>query len=278
MNEQNWQSAHAVESFIKGSRSAMDIVGSDSPVYLAGILLDERIRWTKFPHLVVLSKEDDVESFVQALQFFDPKTDVHILSSFDVSPYSGLSPSRKHIARRIGWLWKAAHAKPGEIFVATSEALLQKTLPFAELSSRHLSLKKNELLSSQFQEILKSWGYTQTPLVEDVGTYSLRGGIVDVFSPAHDQPVRLELFGDVIDSCRFFDPSSQRSEGECLNYEVVPPTEIQFTTESRQRASKYFQGVIGEQATDSDEIQNIKQHLSIGAYQPGMEFLLDGFY
>tara|TARA_Y100001935_G_C17307726_1_gene513505 strand:+ start:679 stop:4143 length:3465 start_codon:yes stop_codon:yes gene_type:complete len=256
----------------------MDIVGSDSVVFLAGCLLDDRVRWNARPHLVVVPSSDEADSLVQALQFFDPASSAEILSGFDVSPYSGLYPSRKLMAQRMGWLWKASHAKAGQIFIAPIEALLQKTLPYSEFSKRQMTLQKNELLSDNFAEILKSWGYTQTPIVEDVGTFSFRGGIVDVFSPAHEKPLRMELFGDVIDSARFFDPGSQRSEEDCLRYEVIPPMEIQFTSESRQRVSKYFQQTLSEDVENPDEVQNIKQHLSLGAYQHGMEFLLAGFF
>jgi len=278
MGEHHWKAAEPLERFLNSSKENLEIVGTDSPVYLAGLLLDDRIQWSKNPHLVVVSSNEDAEVLMSALQFFQPTATAEILGGFDVGLFSGLYPSRRLLARRMGWLWKATQAQPGQIFIAPIEALLQKTLPFAEMASRHLELKKNDLLSDKFSEILTSWGYVQSPLVEDVGTFSVRGGIVDVFSPAHERPVRMELFGDVIDSCRFFDPATQRSEEDGGLYHVIAPQEIQFTPSSRQSASKYFQNTVEGRSLPAEDVQNIRQHLSLGHYLPGMEFLLPGFF
>lgn len=278
MSEHHWKVAEPLERFLKGPKSSLDIVGTDSPVYLAGLLLDDRVRWSKSPHLVIVPNAEQAEVLQSALQFFDPKVSADVLTGFDVGLFSGLYPSRRLMADRVGWLWRASQAKPGDIFIAPIEFLLQKTLPFAELSRRHLTLSKNESLLDNLAEVLGSWGYVQAPLVEDVGTFSMRGGIVDVYSPAHERPVRLELFGDLIDSCRFFDPSTQRSEEECTTYHVIPPQEIQFTSESRQSASRYFNDTLDDRPLAQDEVQNFKQHLARGQYLAGMEFLLPGFF
>src|SRR5207302_1479272 len=118
--------------------------------------------------------------------------------------YSNLYPNRRVIAGRLGWLWRAQTAKPGDIFIAPVEALVQRTLPYAVLSRKALRLAKNDALPESFAALLESLGYDNVPIVEDAGTFSLRGGIADVFSPAHPNPIRLELFGDIIDSLRAF--------------------------------------------------------------------------
>lgn len=278
MSEHHWQAAATIERFLKGSQNKLEVIGSNSPTYLAGLLLDDAVRWSKNPHLVVVPRAEEAENLVQALQFFDPQVQAEILTGFDVGLFSGLYPSRRLLASRMGWLWKASQAKAGQIFIAPIEFLLQKTMPFSELAKRQLKLEKNGFLLENFSEILSSWGYIQEPLVEDVGTFSMRGGIVDVFSPAHDRPLRLELFGEAIDSCRFFDPSSQRSEEECSEYHVIPPTEIQLTAEARQKAVAYFNSSLKDRPLPPEEVQNFKQHMARGQYLSGMEFLLPGFY
>ncbi len=278
MSGHHWKVASTLERFINGTSQSLDVVGSDSPTYLAGLLSDDRIRWSKNPHLVVVSSLEAAENLVNALQFFDPKIEPQVLTGFDVGPFSGLYPSRRLMAHRLGWLWKASQAKPGEIFIAPIEPLLQKTLPLQELSRRHLLISKNEALLEDFSTILTSWGYIQTPLVEDVGTFSMRGGIVDVFSPAHSRPVRMELFGDIIDSCRFFDPATQRSLEDCPSYHVIPPQEIQLTSESRPLAVQYFNSTLDNRPLPAEDVQTLKQHLALGQYLAGMEFLLAGFY
>lgn len=278
MSHPHWKTSENLERFLRGPKNSLEIVGTDSPVYLGGLLLDDRVRWSKNPHLVIVPSVEAAETLQSALQFFDPQASAEILSGFDVGAFSGLYPSRRLVAARLGWLWKASQAKPGDIFIAPIEFLLQKTLPFKELNERQFLIGKNEVLSGNFSEILMSWGYAQTPLVEDVGTFSVRGGIVDIYSPCHDHPVRLELFGDIVDSCRFFDPASQRSLEDCDIYTIIPPQEILFTSESRQQVLQYFQSTLGDRPLPPEEVQNIKQHLARGLYLHGMEFLLPGFF
>lgn len=278
MTKLQWKIDDSLSRFYQTPQSHMDIVGSDSPVFLGALLSLEKTRWSTRPHLVVVSDSNQTDQLIQSLQFFDPSIQPYVLSSADVGLYSGLYPSRRLGADRVRWLWQARNARPGDIFVASLESLLQKTLPYNVLTDRHRLVKKGELLFDHFAEILSSWGYSQTPIVEDVGTFSVRGGIVDVYSPSQTLPVRMELFGDVIDSIHLFDPETQRRLKDIAQFEIIAAHEIQFSEEARQSASKYFQHTLANRDVPKDEAQNFLHHLALGQYLHGMEFLIPGFY
>jgi transcription-repair coupling factor (superfamily II helicase) len=109
-------------------------------------------------------------------------------------------------------------------------------------------------------------GYESSTLVTRVGEFSRRGGIIDLFSPLHDQPVRLEFFGDAIESMRSFDPETQRSTGELSEVVVLPVRELILTQQGMER----FKGRIDDEA--------LNDQLREGVLMPGAESLAPFFY
>lgn len=186
---------------------------------------------------MVLPTDDDVVRFVEALTFFTPLHPVYVLPGFDVSPYDNLYPNPRVTAQRIKWLAAAQEARPGQIFVSSVMALLQRTLPFDDLSRRTLRIRKGQSLDSDFYKQLGLLGYQNVSVVDEVGGYALRGGILDIYSPFHIQPTRLELFGDEVESIRPFDPETQRSEDGDLSEMVLLPLGKSFTTKTISRMS-----------------------------------------
>ena len=189
----------------------------------------------KGPILLVTPTNKEAEELFGFINSIDPTTPVEFMNSFDVSPYSGLYPNSRIVSQRLRWLHKAQYADKGSVFIASIQALLQKTLPFEVLDQNTFNFKANDELWSDFHQQMQFLGYNQAPLVEDVGTYSHRGGIVDIFSPAHHRPVRIELFGDIIDSLRFFDPETQRNEESLDELTVIPCKETLFREDFKQQ-------------------------------------------
>lgn len=256
----------------------MEIVGTDSATLLAGVLSLPKVALNEKPHLVIVGSTKDAERLVTSLKFLSPEARPTVLPSFDVGIYSNLYPNRRVVAARLGWLWRAQNAKPGDILIAPVEALMQRTLPFETLAKKAQRLTKNDSLPENFAVYLESLGYDNVPIVEDVGTFSLRGGIVDVFSPAHQNPIRLELFGDIVDSLRAFDADTQRSLGDAAELQIIPAHEILFSDENRQRAAKRFKASFDGRPIDREEAQALLQQLAQGQYFHGVEFLLSMFY
>ncbi len=274
-----WKIENTLDRFLRGREPTLDIVGTDSTTLLAGLLSLPKVALNERPHLVLTGNSVSAERIVRSLKFISPSASPHVLPSFDVGVYSGLYPNRRVIAGRLSWLWKAQNAKPGDIFIAPIEALIQRTLPYNTLARRAFCLHRNDVLPAEFTAKLEALGYDNVPIVEDVGTFSIRGGMVDVFSPAHPNPARLELFGDIIESLRFFNVENQRSLDEShTTLEVIPAHEVLFSDENRQKAAARFKASFAGRPVDREESASLLHQLVQGQYFHGVEFLLAYFY
>ncbi len=112
------------------------------------------------------------------------------------------------------------------IIVASAKALMQKTLPRSEFMAALHTLRLGQTIS--LRDLLAVWyslGYEPGDVVEESGTFSQRGGIIDIFPPDYARPVRIELFGDEIESMRLFDPTTQRSQEKVSHVNVTPASE-----------------------------------------------------
>jgi transcription-repair coupling factor (superfamily II helicase) len=256
-----------------------DLVGVHSCTPL-GLLLSQSSSTTlkRRPHLVVTPDLETAETFRASVQFFDPQAQVHVLPPFDVGAYSNLYPSPKVIAARLRWLQAAQAAHGGEIFVATAEALMQKTLPYDVFRKNSLTIHRHSSLPESFIQFLISLGYVSSPTVEDVGSFSARGGVLDIFSSAHPQPVRLELFGDQVESLRFFDPTSQLSTEDVTSFTLLPAREVIYSDENRQKISVALQKAAEGRDVAKDELQEILRSVSQAKPFYGIDYLLPYFY
>jgi len=175
--------------------------------------------------------------------------------------------------QRLQWLHHASFAKNNQVFVAPIKGLAQKTLPHEILFEESHEFKKGDELPSQLPSFLAKLGYQSVPLVEDPGTFSVRGGIVDIFSPAQQNPIRLELFGDTIDSLRTFDPLTQRSLSELSSFALIPAHEVLFNEETILSCCQALDGKKSE-----SDISHIQSQIRTETYFDGVEFLLPYFY
>ncbi|MFZ4403000.1 MAG: transcription-repair coupling factor [Pseudobdellovibrionaceae bacterium] len=278
------ETAHSrIEDLLQRSlllkKSSIKLVAPTSEVVLAWILAHTNFKEIKLlPHLAILDSPDQVLHLKNTVNFFDPLRRCVIFPEFEESPYMGLQPPPAITARRVGFLYQAQHSRPGDIFICTVSALLQTTMPFDVLHAHTYSLSSGqELHPNHFSDVhafLQFLGYQSAPLVEDLGQYSLRGGILDFYSPAHANPVRIEFFGDQIDSLRFFDPQSQRSLEDTKNAVLIPAKEILFLENEHDQVLTRFKENVSAGA-DKEEILRSLIHKN---YYPGIEYLLPIFY
>lgn len=274
----SWHIVQTIDRYLRNASARLEMVGCTSPSALSGLLSHENLRWIQKPHLIVVPSEDDFTKFESALKTFSEDFSIFTLPSFDVSLYSGLQPHRRVSAQRVAWCASAQNAKPGQIFLATPLSLSQKTLPFQILQKNQLQIKKGQELPKGFHKILESYGYQQTPLVEDLGSYSMRGGIFDIYSPSNAYPLRMELFGDFVESIRLFDPENQRSLHELDVAWILPCLEIVDDEKGRQLASKRLRDVFDGVDFLDGELSQTLQQIALGQVFPGIEFLLPYFY
>jgi transcription-repair coupling factor (superfamily II helicase) len=186
---------------------------------------------------VVVQSSRDLEAWERDLCFWndalrrdadvgrDDEEAVLTVPASESDPYAGSSPHAETLERRALSLWRLARGE-GAFVLLTSRALARRTVKPEELLATGALLKRDEDYAPEdLRELLLATGYKREDPVSAVGEFSLRGGILDVWSPAADAPVRVEFFGDTVDSIREFDPETQLSVGQLQEIEIVPMRE-----------------------------------------------------
>ena len=235
-------------------------------------------KFNVLPHLVVCPGLEEARTLKEAINFFDPARQIFVFPEYDVSPYSGLYPSPHTIHERLHFLHRALSPQPGDLFLLTAVSAKQMTLPQEILVDHSYFLKSGFEIPHPSANLFTLLGYQSAPVVEDVGQFSIRGGIIDFFSPAHSSPVRIELFGNQIDSLRFFDPSTQMSTQETTTAHLIPAQETLFLDENYEDLiSRTREGFL-KQGLSHAQVDDPIRSLVSKTYFPGCEFLLGYFY
>src|SRR5215475_2497057 len=158
------------------------------------------------------------------------------LPAVETSPYAELSPDRRAIMRRLATLFRLSQGFAGQVLVASAPALLRRVIPRAELGKlSDIVVAESDVARDKLIETLARAGYGRTAVVEDPGTFAVRGGVLDVFVPLYRFPARIELFGDIVESIRFFDPVTQRTMRPLPDLYIHPVRETVHTTGSDPR-------------------------------------------
>ena len=179
-----------------------------APAYVLSRLLQEMAA----TFLVITADAESAEEVFRELCFYaGEKESILSFPSWDPAPFDPVSPHPEITGRRLNTLFQLTSGNVKAI-VAPIAAVIQKVLPKQALGdvSQYL-LPGEEAAREELLTKLVRLGYVSTPLVEDPGTFSIRGGILDIFPPNLPLPVRIEFFGDFVDTIRAFDPVTQRS-------------------------------------------------------------------
>ncbi len=272
--------ADGINRAIETNELPVEIAGTTSSAFLAWTL-SQNPSITR-PQLVVCHSEKSAERFREDLLSFTPTASVCMFREFDESPYSGLYPGTNVFNSRMKFLWKALGAKKTDVFVTSLEALLQRTLPKELFIDSTLTLKTgDEIDLGLLMKQLSDSGYSSVPIVEDYGTFSRRGDIFDVYSPVYDQPVRIELFGDQIESIRLFDENTQLSietQDKLTEVELVPARELIPNSENLERALDRIKLFCDENEIRKETRENLLGPLRQKILPHGIDFWFSYFY
>ncbi len=216
---------------------------------------------------------------IEAIRFFAPALEVLALPAWDCLPYDRVGPHRDVLSRRIDTLTRLLDPIPedaaGRVVVTTVSALLQRVPPRASFVGKALEGRAGAPFSLEdLTAYLGHNGYFRAETVGEPGEYALRGGIVDVFPPGADQPLRLDLFGDELESIRTFDPLSQRTSGTCEFFRLKPVSEIVLDAGSIERFRTGYVADFGAVRGDDP----LYEAVSAGRLHPGMEHWLPLFF
>jgi len=198
------------------------------------------------PILFITPDSGTHEVFLKDLSFFagapgphglDPWPRVRLFPAHEVLPFKELSFDSEVSSARVGAAYLLLTSRQPCLIVAPAAALRQKLPPAGRLKAVLAYVVGGESLHRQnFLERLKEGGYERRPVVEERGEFSVRGGVIDLFPPLYEQPVRLEFWGDEVESLRLFDPASQRSQGNLEDLVVLPASEVVLDDAAREHA------------------------------------------
>ncbi len=272
---------------LKKGTGQINITGlrGGSAAYLASRIASS----LKQPLLCIVPSEDQVAVLEQDLNFF---IDLPIIGypGYEIPPYTPLSPDSGTITTRLGALYRVLTGRGQFIMVASAEAMLRRTLPLDQLTNlAELVIVNEECDRDELINNLTAAGYESVSLVQSPGEFTIRGGIIDIFPPPFDHsgskdplelPVRLDFFGDTVESIRYFDPITQRSKGEMEEAVFLPVSEILFPSDSisLEALSTTFKNMAKKWSWHPDETRRILEKIKTGRRFPGIEFFLPLFY
>jgi transcription-repair coupling factor (superfamily II helicase) len=229
--------------------------------------------------LIVVARDDArVARMSEALAFFKPELEQLDLPAWDCLPYDRVSPNPQIVSRRIQTLirlMKGSVPKAGRVVLTTMSAVLQRVPPRAAFADAVLRILQGERLDPEvLLSFLQRHGYVRAETVVEAGEYAVRGGIIDVFPPGLAEPVRLDFFGDEVESIRVFDPASQRTTGKRKSIDLKPVSEISLDEESIVRFRSGYRALFG--AVEGDD--PLYEAVSAGCRHSGMEHWLPLFH
>ena len=227
--------------------------------------------------LHVCRDDSRMARFAAALAFFHPKLAALTFPAWDCLPYDRVSPNAEIVSRRIDTLTRLAAAPADRplIVLTTINALVQLVPPRRLFDGRVLTLGPGGRMPlDRLQSFLRNNGYFRTDTVREAGEYAVRGGIVDLFPSGAAQPIRLDFFGDTLESLRQFDPLSQRSTGSFEGLVLRPVSEVLLDDAAIQRFRSRYREAFGAVGSDDPLYESV----SAGRRQAGMEHWLPFYY
>lgn len=230
------------------------------------------------PLLVITPTREEGERFVADASFFLGEEKARFFPSWELLPFEEQSPHTEIVAARMEVLYTLANGGPA-LVVTTPRALLQKLIPADDfIAAIEIIREEMELNVELFIEKMESLGYSRMSLVEERGEISIRGGIIDLFPPLYPAPVRIELFGETIESLRFFDPATQRSKERIEQITILPAREVISNASSRKSALRGVKERGDELGIPRDVREVIAERLRGGISFAGIESFLPLFH
>lgn len=179
--------------------------------------------------LFIARDDSRASAFMSACRFFAPAIPVISLPAWDCLPYDRVSPSRTLAARRTAALHTLLVAPTDKplIVVTTVSAAIQKVPPRSVIKAAGFkAYAGRELKREVLEDYLSSNGYSRASTVMEPGDYAIRGGLIDVYPPALEDPIRLDFFGDDLESIRAFDVETQRTINSLQEVHLAPVSEV----------------------------------------------------
>jgi transcription-repair coupling factor (superfamily II helicase) len=257
---------------------ARQAIASGVPEGLDALLLGELARAGHGPILHVARDGNRLATLEEALAFFAPDVTVLSFPAWDSVPYDRVAPNAEIVAQRIATLAPLVKRGPDDrkplIVLTAVNAVLQRIPPRDFLAGTSIRLQPGNALSMQeLGATLETSGYMRAGTVTDPGQYAVRGGILDLYPPG-SQPVRLDFFGETLESIRVFDPETQRTAARLDAIQLLTMSEVTLTPEVRRAFRQRYVELFGPVTGDDPLYESI----SVGRQHQGMEHWLPLFH
>ncbi|AZO29941.1 MULTISPECIES: transcription-repair coupling factor [unclassified Mesorhizobium] len=230
------------------------------------------------PVLFVARDGQRLPAIIEALAFAAPGLPVLELPAWDCLPYDRVSPGADAAARRLDALSAiiALARKPHRaVILTTANALLQRIPPAALIEAQTFHAKPgNQIDMNVLIARLENSGFERVPTVRDVGEFAVRGGILDLFAPGWSEALRLDFFGDTLESIRVFDVATQRTTGQRKSMALQAMSEVALMPETISRFRRSYIEAFGAPSRDDA----LYAAVSEGRRFAGMEHWLPFFY
>ncbi len=231
------------------------------------------------PQLFLHVARDDrrLEALAEGLAFVAPQVRVIQLPAWDTVPYDRIGPNAEIVATRIAALARlAAAARKGPTIVLTTvNAILQRVPPREFLRRSLKTIAPGQRIDmNRLMQRLNLAGYQRTGTVMEPGEFAVRGGILDLFPPGRQSPVRLDFFGDTLEHMKAFDPETQRTAKVVQKLTLMPMSEVAFGETAEKRFRRGYVETFGP-VTSEDPLY---EAISAGQRYPGMEHWLPLFH
>ncbi len=212
----------------------------------------------------------------EALSFFAPEIETLRFPAWDCLPYDRVSPNPEIVSERIATLARLCEraARP-RIILTTVNALIQRVPPRSVFEGAHFDIQEGGVADlPAITAFLEANGYGRAGTVMEHGEYATRGGILDIFPAGEPEPIRIDLFGDSVESLRRFDPTTQRSGKKIPSLVLRPVSEVPLDPVSVTRFREGFRELFGPKSAEDPLYQTI----STGRRYPGIEHWVPLFH
>lgn len=252
-----------------------DLVGvaDGAAAYAAARIYRELRR----PMLVVATEPKDAERVVGELELYLKGLDVPVLyfPAYHILPYKLVGYHHETAGRRVHTLYQILESLKAPVVVTTAGALMQRLMPKEELTDyAELLVAGEEVDRERLVQKLVNGGYSRAALVEAMGDFGVRGGILDIFTPQFDDPLRIEFYGDLVESIRMFDADSQRTTRQLDEAVILPAKEAILTRPRLNTVLGRIRARAAELGLPVTAVRGIVQRIKEEGLFPGLESLL----
>lgn len=248
-------------------------------------VLSRLAKASRAPLLCVTADDDAADALASDLAFFlggdgtKASPTVLRLPADEVLPWDELLADSAIVTERLCALYHLAAGTRFPALVVSARALHRKVVPPAVMRTLSRLVKLGDDVGRDALALaLAGMGFRNAPLVEDPGTFSLRGDILDVWAPLQDEPARLEFFGDTIESMRRFDPETQRTSEKLTQLPIFPARELFLSEETKSTAITAIRDLAEHQRVPSSRVRERVEQVRDGMASAGLEALLPGFF